>query len=145
MREKKFRAWDKDAECMAYSDNQDDYWWEINPLRCGYIAGESGGDQFEPPSPVPGYCDNVMEFTGLYDKDNKEDWIDDIVKIKIGGVEYYRKIYQTISGSFCINLPSIGSTDIEGAPITLLSIEHENVGNVHENSELLNNENKQYE
>ena len=138
MKEIKFKAWDKDANCMAYSDNEDDYWWEINPLRCGYIAGESSGDQHEPPAPVPGYCDNIIEFTGLYDKDGKEDWVDDIVKVIIGETEYYREIFQSSSGAFCIDLPALGSTGVEGEAILLISIGHENIGNIHENPELLN-------
>jgi len=60
-REIKFRAWDDDAGCMIYSNNnEDDYWWEINPLRLGCIIGDSGGNQFEPPEPIVAYYDLVM-------------------------------------------------------------------------------------
>ena len=84
----------------------------------------------------------LMQFTGLQDKNGKDDWIGDIVKVRIGTIYYYRKIFQAKSGAFCINVPALGHSNSEGAPIFLISIEHENIGNIHENPELLNNENK---
>jgi hypothetical protein len=55
--------------------------------------------------------ETVGQSTGLKDKNSKEDWINDIVKAKVG-------------------------------PIQLISIEHENIGNIHENPELLKCESK---
>ena len=124
MRTIKFRAWDKDANCMAYSENEDDYWWEINPLKCGYIAGELSGDQSEPPSPILGYCDNIMQFTGLQDKSSKDIYEGDI--IDCGLERYYPVIFK--DGVFCLK-------ELEG--MSWLLPMHKIAGNIHENPELL--------
>ena len=81
--------------------------------------------------------ETVRQYTGLKDKNGKKDWVDDIVKVKVGPHVHYRKIYQAESGAFCIKLPALGQTSLEGEGIMLCTIEHKNVGNVHENPELL--------
>ena len=80
----------------------------------------------------------VMQYTELKDKNGKEDYISDLVKVFVGGVEYIREIYQSESGAYCINLPVMGSSTIaEQQPIYLYSIEHEVVGNIFENKNLI--------
>ena len=80
--------------------------------------------------------ETVGEYTGLKDKRGKEDWTDDIAKTKVGPFTYYRKIFQADSGAYCINLPTMGATGGESA-IMLITCEHENVGNIHSNPELM--------
>lgn len=80
--------------------------------------------------------ETVGQLTGLHDKNGKEDWIDDIVKAKVGQFIYRRRIFQAESGAYCINLPTIGVTDGQSA-IMLITIEHTNIGNFWENPELL--------
>ena len=128
MRETKFRAWDKENKKMLPIERMDfgldghgfrvfcndgtNYWW----IEDNY--------DFE-----------VMQYIGIKDKNDKEDWIDDIVKVKVGPMYYHRKIYQADTGAYCIDLPSTATTyDI---PILLISIEHENVGNKYENKDLI--------
>jgi hypothetical protein len=78
-----------------------------------------------------------MLFTNQFDKNGKEDWINDIVKVKVGQETYFRKIFQAESGAYCIDLPVFNSTSGEEG-IMICSIEHENVGNIYENFNLLN-------
>ena len=128
MRLIKLRVWDKTQKLMLYYDK------DVVPLLTlnGVLvdAGMTGH------STNVSYRFDLMQFTGLKDKNGKEDWIDDIVKTKIGGFIYHRRIFQAESGAFCINLPVIGATGGEDA-IMLITCEHENVGNVHENPQLL--------
>lgn len=132
-REIKFRAWDNDAEVMLYSDKKeyDDYWWEFNPIKVGCITGESGGNQFEPPEPIVTYYEDVMQFTGLHDRNRKEIYEGDIVKggnLSIAPVQFINGAFVWIYdhrplGSFGED----SDTDIWA----------EVIGNIYENPELL--------
>jgi len=89
------------------------------------------------PDFVEVHPESVGQYTGLKDKNGKEDWIDDIVKTKVGQFTYYRRIFQAESGAFCINLPVLYYATPTQEAIMLITCEHENVGNIHDNPELL--------
>ena len=117
MREIKFRAWVNGW--MRFPPPVADWDFEDCQLVADYIGkGE------------------VMQYTGLKDKNGKEDWQDDIVRVKIGQVIYNRRLYQAGSGAWVVDLPclnSSGGTD----QIMLYTLEHDNIGNIYENEELL--------
>ena len=123
MREIKFKAWDKEKKKIFQVGMIQ------NPMN-GTRQTVFGIDGEE----IKLCC--LMQYTGLKDKNDKEDWISDLVKVKIGNVYYIREIYQHINGSFCIDVPTFDNTAPE-APILLYFIEHENIGNIYENPELL--------
>ena len=85
MREYKYRAWDEDAEIMIYSDQEyDDYWFgfEGGKLKAwGMIEEVFESDPMEPPHPESYEIDNLMESTGLYDKNGKEKYHQDIKRV----------------------------------------------------------------
>ena len=84
----------------------------------------------------------IMQYTGIKDKKRTEEYpegqescVSDLVKVKTGKHYQIREIYQHVNGSYCIDLPVAGST--ADVPIMLYSIQHEIVGNIHENPNLL--------
>jgi hypothetical protein len=125
-REIKFRAWDYDANVMIHSNNDDgDYWWEFRPIRCGYIVGEIGGNSFEPPEPLVHYYEDIMQFTGLTDKNGKEIYEGDIINDDglIMKIEF-------VIASFC-------KCNEKGNWIIHSHDQIEVIGNIYENPELL--------
>lgn len=129
MREQKFKAWDKEKKEMIYDVIEFELrMLELKPPEIPetFIGfGVFVGKRFE-----------LLQFIGLHDKNGKEDYISDLVKVNIGGMSYIRPIYQAKTGAYCIDLPVQTST-IGEAPIVLATIEHEIIGNIHSTPELL--------
>lgn len=132
MGEIKFRAWDKKQKKMLYYDT------DVTPC----ITFNGVCQRPMPTADGSLYHSNIsidytlMQSTGQKDKNGVEDWVGDIVKNKIGGITYYREIVQAESGAFCISLPTMDTSGGESL-IMLITCKHENVGNIHDNPELL--------
>ncbi len=126
-REIKFRAWNKKVNIMIDLNAVTPLALAIDPAIVGAGVGVYVPD------------DNsliIEQYTGLKDKNGKEDWLGDIAKAEVGGIVHYREIVQAESGAFCISLPTMGASSGESL-IMLITCEHENVGNIHENPKLL--------
>lgn len=138
MREIKFRGKRKDNGEWVYGDliqcNQHRHILIPTDKHLHLVIKSEPNDI--PMEAVPVIPETVGQFTGLKDKNGKDDWINDIVKVKVGQIAYCRQIFQADSGAYCIKLPVRGATGGENG-IMLITIEYENVGNKWENPELL--------
>ena len=148
MREIKFRAWLKEKKEMIDNARPDFFCKQLH-----YLRGNSAGGQ-----DVLGVSTEdieLMQYTGLKDKNNKEIYEEDIVKLRanhgIGVIKYYEiyegdvlsngndeKPYKVIfeNGSFRAEFEG----DFEEYSFYLIDIvaQHcEIVGNIYENPELL--------
>jgi len=116
MRPLRFRAWD--GETFYYFDLNDSEKVSLDYLEAFLRLSK-------------------QQFTGLYDKSGKEDWEGDLVKVKIGNQNYIRPVFRSESGFWAINLPVISFSSTKEEPVMLITIEHENIGNIFENADLL--------
>lgn len=130
-REIKFRAWDKEAEKMFYSDKVPcDYDFAINKngnlvcaVNCCYC--DTFGDEHDDWNEL----DNIMQYTGLKDKHGKEIYEGDIVT---DGAYNYTVVFY--GGAWVARL------DCESGSYHSLypaSVNREVIGNIYENAELL--------
>ena len=151
MREIKFRAFDKEIEGghMVYSDGRDkadrqveyDFlidekgnlvcvWFEDYDDSCGFSQINSGT------------LDNLMQFTGVYDKNGKEIYEGDIVKAWDRGVYGVKEVKWRQEASPCYILypaENIGQWYLSAINIDGAFVDKgvEVIGNIHENPELL--------
>lgn len=137
MREIKFRAWDKECEVMVYSDkhNKKDYYCEyefyINNKNVYCMWSEDYDDICGFSKTRSGELDNIMQYTGLKDKNGKEIYDGDILEYETG----YRDSVNYEDGCFI----SLGN---ESHNYLYRSVNIYNaivVGNIYENPELLEN------
>lgn len=148
MRERKFRAWDKDNEHMAYSDKHE---WEYSfsfdgkignlacAVNCCYCDtfGDEHDDWIE--------LDNIMDYTGIKDKHDKEIYEGDIVKCYADTDEngndlyfFYKVVWH--ENYHCWWLGDIYTNEDEYLH-EYNSEDIEVLGNVYENAELLSKTN----
>ena len=146
MRTIKFRAWDKEYEKMTYFDDED---YEYNPplvFRLDQVFKKNSNyDDYEDFE----YNDitdkvEVMQYTGLHDKNGKGIYEGDIIFIKgetklldiKGKVEYSNILAQFIitnTGSIVNEAEPLGDYEEEDIEV---------IGNIYDNKELLNETNR---
>jgi uncharacterized phage protein (TIGR01671 family) len=150
MREIKFRAWDTESNIMVYSDKRNKKDWD-----CDYFFQQDDGgnmicywdydydDSFGEPTHNCGELDNLMQYTGLKDKNGVEIYEGDIVKIHItdGRINSVEKDYM-FEVVWCFSEASFEyktKADILGNPCCEASNQHrvEVIGNIYENPDLL--------
>lgn len=112
MREIKFRAWD-----YKYKETSESF----NVLQPFEMINKrvANGDSFE-----------LMQYTGLKDKNGKEIYEGDIVSFKD---TKYEVIFHKSWGSFCVSALNF----IQCSPFYSESTKYEVIGNIYENEELL--------
>ena len=146
MRELKFRAWDKKRNIMIgedYPDNwgseKQEYWADVFEISLTGITEITQNARFE-----------IMQYTGLRDKNEKEIYEGDVVEIK--GEEYYsNESFCTedgewmFSGEIAMNSLMWMAINRDSTAIPLCDLLHGDmeidiIGNVFENPELIKND-----
>lgn len=138
MKEIKFRAWDSEANIMVYSDHRTrklyDVYYGFEMNEKGELECQWQGDFSESHVLDGGTLDNIMQDTGLHDKNGKEIYEGDIVEYELFGREKRMTIeYDQESASFkyCI-ADEIKFTFGDGNNERMTII-----GNIYENPELI--------
>ena len=135
----KFRAWDSEANIMIYSDHRTrklyDVYYGFEMNEKGELECRWEGDFTESQVLDGGILDNIMQYTGLKDKNGRQIFEGDILKCRryefvkvIWGDDGFKAWYQPSS----VN-------------ITVISLNHflkknkstKIIGNIYENPELL--------
>jgi uncharacterized phage protein (TIGR01671 family) len=121
----KFRAWDTLAKKFTYPDKgyQGHYVLTLNGEFWNLQNG-SGGDEYV-----------VQQWTGLNDYENNNIYEGDIVRYELDGTVYTQTVGWGNNGWEMID------TRLYSTPLITNLPNFEVVGNIFENSELLNNEN----
>lgn len=123
MRDIKFRAWDKDNDQMIY---------DFGLTPSDYFPYQLPDDNCESPEDPANYSyfDNaeLMQYTGLKDKNGKEIYEGDIAKHPKGDVAHV----VFIDGRFTLQ-----DTTHPKYTYAIADVEWEVIGNVHENGDLL--------
>lgn len=120
----KFRAWDGNKiipeDTVIYFVEFDGTIWE-NKGNYLHDKLDSVGNEYE-----------LMQFTGLYDKNSKEIYEGDILKHRLGNLVVY---WHERLLKFVVDMPIIGG---DTAPCDLFQFyDLECIGNIYENTELI--------
>ncbi len=123
-RQLKFRAWDKLAKQFTYPDKgyQGHYVLTLNG-QFQNLQNGSGGDEYV-----------VQQWTGLKDYESNDIYEGDIVRYELDGTVYTQTVGWGNNGW------EMEDTRLYGTPLITNLPNFEVIGNIFENSELLNNE-----
>jgi hypothetical protein len=123
-RQLKFRAWDKLAKKFTYPDKgyQGHYVLTLNG-QFQNLQNGSGGNEYV-----------VQQWTGLKDYESNNIYEGDIVRYELDGIVYTQTV------EWCNNGWEMIDARLYGTPLITNLPNFEVVGNIFENSELLNNE-----
>ncbi len=132
--EHKFRAWDKENKCMVYQEDMNGhminkpYWFSLSECEVELLIYDKD---------YKAYCRinaDIMEYTGLKDINGIGIYVGDIVERRfmnlIDGAEFIG-VVKKYDGSYYID------NDKEAYPLFHEIDEIEILGNIYENSELL--------
>lgn len=149
MREIKFRAWDKDEEEMIYSDKVPlDYDFTMNDKGCVICYSncsycDTFGDEHDDWKEL----DNIMQSTGLHDKNYAEVYEGDILKHTYEKFNDEQREWEEHIKNYVVewhsSMASCGYRFRNGRNIfpvkqgTLFNGKAEIIGNIYENPELL--------
>jgi len=130
MRELKFRVWDDENNIMIY--------FTMEQLLSHYDTDQMESSDAEDPKRVIG---DIEQFTGLYDKNNKEIYEGDIVKswYADGGIVHYDcGQFFLVNPNHVFKYNPKWKNPSASMPICgITARQNEVIGNVHENPELL--------
>lgn len=138
MRKAKFRAWDSEADIMVYSDHRTRKLYDV---YYGFEMNENGslecrweGDFSESHVLDGGTLDNIMQFTGLKDKNGKEIYEGDVLRDSESIV-----IVKFVDGEFSVDYRTMGGKWRNYGSLFdyLGDYEGEVIGNIHDNPDLL--------
>lgn len=126
-----YRAWDKDAECMIYQeDNGDEYVWQIGTedIWIEPIHGMT----------IPRQV--LMQSTGLKDKNGVEIFERDIIKNSNGLTGYVTYLQQEAGFVVVLKKSDYRLGHRNTGESYTEATNHEVIGNIYQNSELLDSD-----
>lgn len=135
MREIKFRAWDKEGNRMVYSSktyhDADFVCYESGCIKCyvKYPYCDSFGDEYDKWQAI----DNIMQYTGLKDKNGVQIYEGDILNLENHNVIRVVRFDEQVCSFEAYNVNSGEGYYLIQSPFH----EYEVIGNIYENQELL--------
>ena len=133
-REIKFRAWDKTYKRMNYKVQVGNTDYADQNYTCNSIWVDYGDRKSVGWMNADDKCIDLMQFTGLKDKNGKEIYEGDIIKFEYNiGREIIGEIIWSIGGYYVVKT----SDEKWNKKIIPYPIELELIGNIYENADLL--------